>query len=227
MSLRHLFLLTLLTVGCEAEQQDLTDVCMTCPAVGLPTDALVNNPTAQPVEEVEVEEVVDEIDEAITCPTEGYDAEMLDQIIIALTDHSNKGKFILWENTYGGVGEPDNIRVVYEYMGVRYTLWYHPTQISTIERGGEMYPIMHDGLISVWERPVGTYDDASIDTYSDNRFTGCVNFAIGHESRYGADRRYMKWNDDIGDDEGVGYHADWQVAYNNALHGLKARLGIH
>lgn len=176
---------------------------------------VIEDPEAETSEIIEDHEVRDPQD----CPSISVPDLYMDRVMAALVDHSNKGKFILWDDDYGNEdNDPNNVRVVYEYKGVRYTVWHSPPYL-----GGPS--LTASGFLSVWERPVGSHDDDSVDTYSDTEFTGCANFGIGSEALHGSDRRLMRWEHAL-PSEGLAHHAFWQVRFETAIEGLAHVLGL-
>lgn len=150
-----------------------------------------------------------------TCPSPVLDVARLDRLLTAAADPNSRGKFpALWQSDYGDdILEPmeGDVRVAYVYKGVAYTLWFVPRSAR--------YPV-----VSIWERPAGTVGQKFIDTYSDENIVGCVDFAIGDESRYGEDGHELKWNDKYHPDQGLSYHNDWQQKYVRAIDGLAHML---
>ncbi|MBU1126320.1 MAG: hypothetical protein ABH826_04290 [Patescibacteria group bacterium] len=148
------------------------------------------------------------------CPGGAIEGDFLDRVMGRLQKPDVALLFLYWENDYVGLGE-QSVYVVYVYEDVRYTLWYSPPDD------------LMEGFVSVWERPNGTHTRRWLDTYTDARLTGCVNFAIGDKSRLGSDRYQLLW-DDYGAryDQGVEYHTFWQNRYYLAIEGLAKTLGV-
>lgn len=156
------------------------------------------------------------VNEWTQCPDQSFPRETIERILVALPDRANRRKFILWEDDYGNkTHNPDNVRVVYSYGDVRYTLWYSPTE--------KVDGLVLEKYFAVWERPEGSSGPKELDTYTDYFVDGCVN--VGYSDR--GKPRVMSWNElDQKFNEGARYHKRFQVAYNAALIGLMRTLGI-
>jgi hypothetical protein len=161
------------------------------------------------------------VEEPPACPSdEAVDPELLERVIEALKAKKNVHKFVLWDEKYGTGGdfrqkyevtqEPGNVQVVYVRKGVRYTLWHNPDYSFPSSFDGQMIPM--SGHIAVWERPDGTWSDTVMETYSDNRIDGCVNFGIGDQQAH-----YLRWNFRPHEDLGPEHHAYWQERYNRSI----------
>lgn len=176
-------------------------------------------PVIVPVVPVVFEEPV-LVDESTSCPSPLVEETRLLRLLTAAADPGNRPRFMLWRDDYGddvlGPHEGD-VEVVYISKGIRYTLWYLPQGADSDDP---------EGLVSVWERPNGTTSPRDIDTYSDNRVTGCVNFGVGDESRYGSGGRLMRWNERSTPEVGREHHHGWQGRYAQAIDGLASTLKI-
>jgi len=180
------------------------------------------------VEETKVEDPPrPKIEEYANCPSMAIDTDIVEIALAAMVNPANKGKFIAWTNDYGNESKnPDNVQVVYVYQGIRYTLWYKPTEVTTVEVLGQTHEVVQKDFVSVWERPNGSRGDAVLDTYTDFGVDGCVNFGIGGEKSRGEGGQKMYWNFGPSPDLPE-FHTNFQRSYLEAIAGLVSVLDLH
>ena len=104
--------------------------------------------------------------------------------------------------------ESGGIQIVFIARGLRYTLYYSNGE-------GDL------NFLSVWVRPNGTYDSDLLDTFTDHRLDGAVNFGISGGSLPDVDQRLFD-----NDDRNVGeeFQEYWQSLYDTAIADALHRL---